>query len=325
MIADAPDRRRSMMAAAATGFPAAPCPAAPGPAAPGPAVPVAVNAPIKACEARHVFLWGRGTEHEAAGIVAPVSIKSVVRGEATWESGGRRFVLDPGASLVLDEEQPYTIRVQARDPVETFCLFFRRGFVEEIGGVLTGGAAKRLDRPDGAREQSRRFAAFPAHDERLLAPLRRAHQALAAGRAEGEWLLDVVVRLGEALVLRREDVRRDMARVPAAGAATRAEIVRRLRRALDRIEDDLAGPLALETLAGAACLSPYHFHRLFTQVHGATPHQFVRERRLLRARVLLTESDWPVAEVARGCGFESPGSFSALYRRRFGAPPSARR
>ena len=64
-------------------------------------------------------------------------------------------------------------------------------------------------------------------------------------------------------------------------------------------------------------------HYAFRQNRARTPGEFVRERRLDRARDLLADAaSRTVTEVAMDCGFNPMGDFSAAYRRRFGETPS---
>jgi len=72
-------------------------------------------------------------------------------------------------------------------------------------------------------------------------------------------------------------------------------------------------------------MSPFHFIRRFESVFGTTPHQFRIQSRLERAKHLLALSDYSVTDVCMEVGFSSLGSFSALFARRFGTPPSAYR
>ena len=296
---------------------------------------VLINPPAERLGTRHAFLWGRGRRHYLADFRGPLSIKAVVAGRAVWETEGRRYEVDPSSFIVVNEDQPYTVSVDGKEPAETFCLFFQHGVVEEIGRVLTIDDASLLDTPEaGHRERAGSvlshgrlvpgfaFPSFLARDARLLDPLRQAHRMLSRGSAPGPWLEDRILSLGETLIRIGSDARREIARVPAARASTRIELFRRLRRAVDLIEGSLDQPLSLDEVARAACLSPYHFHRLFTETHGETPHHFARRRRLERARERLERSEDSVTDICLDCGFESVTSFSTLFRRRFGLPPA---
>ncbi len=80
----------------------------------------------------------------------------------------------------------------------------------------------------------------------------------------------------------------------------------------------------MRAIADAVAISPYHFIRQFEAVFGITPHQFRTERRLAEAKRLLSLGR-SVTEVCFDVGFASVGSFSTLFTRRIGVPPSAYR
>jgi transcriptional regulator GlxA family with amidase domain len=60
---------------------------------------------------------------------------------------------------------------------------------------------------------------------------------------------------------------------------------------------------------------------LFKQAFDQTPHQYLMRRRIEQAKVLLTASELSVTEVCFAVGFQSLGSFSALFHRSVGQPP----
>ena len=96
-----------------------------------------------------------------------------------------------------------------------------------------------------------------------------------------------------------------------------------LARAEDFIVANLAEALTPTLIARAAGMSVRALHYAFRHNRACTPGEFVRERRLDRARDLLAETAGrTVTEVALDCGFNHMGDFSAAYRRRFGETPS---
>jgi AraC-like DNA-binding protein len=98
--------------------------------------------------------------------------------------------------------------------------------------------------------------------------------------------------------------------------------VRSARRFLDQHYDT---PITIEQLSREAALSPYYFIRLFRRMYRQTPHQYLVQQRIARAKELLRTTDLPVTEICAAVGFESLGSFSALFRRLAGISPSAYR
>jgi AraC-like DNA-binding protein len=78
----------------------------------------------------------------------------------------------------------------------------------------------------------------------------------------------------------------------------------------------------LDAAAREACLSPFHFHRLFRSTFGETPHNFLTRRRMDRARHLLASGEMSVTEVCFDIGYSSLGSFSTKFQSLVGVPPT---
>ncbi|MCA3260815.1 MAG: helix-turn-helix transcriptional regulator [Telmatospirillum sp.] len=97
---------------------------------------------------------------------------------------------------------------------------------------------------------------------------------------------------------------------------------RRVGAALRHIEAHLDAALRLDALASAAATSKYHFLRVFRQIVGSTPHQYVLVQRLRRAARRLENSAAPISTIAFDAGFGDLSTFNARFRAVFGASPS---
>lgn len=100
------------------------------------------------------------------------------------------------------------------------------------------------------------------------------------------------------------------------------ESFRRLCRARDLLVEVREEPLSIDAVASAVAISPFHFIRQFEAVFGVTPHQYRIHARIDEAKRLLAAGHHSVTEVCMAVGFSSLGSFSELFKRRVGAPPS---
>lgn len=99
------------------------------------------------------------------------------------------------------------------------------------------------------------------------------------------------------------------------------EIHQRLISARRWMDDHYYRPLRLNEIARQACLSRYHFLRLFKRTFNKTPHQYLMQRRIQKAKELLIAGQHSVTSACFDVGFESLGSFSYLFRRQVGRPP----
>ncbi len=97
---------------------------------------------------------------------------------------------------------------------------------------------------------------------------------------------------------------------------------RRMLRVLVHIQQHLDAPLALEELAGLACFSPCHFHRVFKGMVGESVKEHIRRLRLERAASNLKLSAAPVTHIAFDAGYESHEGFTRSFRAAFGLSPS---
>jgi AraC family transcriptional regulator len=100
---------------------------------------------------------------------------------------------------------------------------------------------------------------------------------------------------------------------------------RALKSAIDYIGDNLEKDLTLAEMAGAVHMSPYHFSRLFKKSTGLTPHRYVIERRVQRAKELLSNTALPIAEIALLCGFANQSHLNRHFKRLLGVNPKALR
>lgn len=95
-----------------------------------------------------------------------------------------------------------------------------------------------------------------------------------------------------------------------------------LRNIQAYIEQHLSEPLTLTELALEARLSEFHFARMFKQSTQLAPHQYVMQRRMLRAETLVKNSALSLTDIAMACGFSSASHFSNRFKSMIGVTPS---
>ena len=95
----------------------------------------------------------------------------------------------------------------------------------------------------------------------------------------------------------------------------------RLRRVLDYIEDNLDQDITVEHLARVACLSRFHFSRMFREASGVAPHRYISNSRLRLAKQLLADGRHSLVDIALTCRFSSQASFNKAFARETGMSP----
>jgi len=87
------------------------------------------------------------------------------------------------------------------------------------------------------------------------------------------------------------------------------------------IELNMHKTVRISHLAGLVCLSNSQFHDLFKQQNHLTPHQYLLQKRLTRARDLLQQGFTPL-QVTDRCGFSSQSAFTHAFKRMFDTTPA---
>jgi transcriptional regulator of acetoin/glycerol metabolism/AraC-like DNA-binding protein len=94
-----------------------------------------------------------------------------------------------------------------------------------------------------------------------------------------------------------------------------------LRRVREYVDSNLEQNLDIDSLATTAGLSPFHFARAFKQSEGRTPHHFILQRRIAKARELLSRGDLPLSEIALIVGFADQSHFTRRFQEIVGISP----
>lgn len=99
----------------------------------------------------------------------------------------------------------------------------------------------------------------------------------------------------------------------------------KVRAAIDYIEIYLSHDLSIDSIAAAVNMSSFRFARGFKKATGRSPHQFLLERRIERAKDLLRSTGRKLADIAQAVGFANQSHFAAVFRQRCQMTPKAYR
>lgn len=156
------------------------------------------------------------------------------------------------------------------------------------------------------------------HDEIVLQAGRSLMAEMRAPTSTGRMRVDSV-----ALALTSRLIERYASAVlPPGTARTRRRLdEQRLRRVLQYMTEHLEDEIGLDDLASVACLSPFHFNRMFAKRMAIPPHRYLGMLRLERAKTLLALGRCSLAEIALASCFSSQSNFSRAFRKVTGMSP----
>lgn len=264
---------------------------------------------------------------ERPDIAGPLSLFLNLRGESFCTLEGRRVRVTDDTFFLTNAGDHYSLEVAAPTvavPVtETFNIHFGTGLAETLLRDLTTSDARLLDDPLAPGAPVTLWPKLYAQDATLRALLGRIRQQAPAFNRHPllrDQLLGAVLAY---LLGRHRQAWRTQEMLPAAKAATRHELFRRVNHSIEYLHAHFEADLDLDTLARVACLSKFHYLRVFRTVTGQTPFAYARQLRLRQARRLLRHTQLPVGAVALHVGFESDSAFHRAFLEDSGAGPLA--
>ncbi|MBO3462689.1 AraC family transcriptional regulator [Aetokthonos hydrillicola Thurmond2011] len=99
----------------------------------------------------------------------------------------------------------------------------------------------------------------------------------------------------------------------------------KLRQATEYINENLEKDLTLNELSAVVGMSMYHFSRLFKQSTGFSPHQYVLNCRIEKAKRLLIRTEEAIDQICQQVGFQNQSHFTNVFRKLLGTTPNAYR
>lgn len=100
-----------------------------------------------------------------------------------------------------------------------------------------------------------------------------------------------------------------------------AEAIMAVQRMQEYIDENLSRKITLKELAVAAGYSPWHAARLFKEVIGKAPFEYIRALRLTKAALILRDQSERIIDVAMDFVFDSHEGFTRAFSKEFGMPP----
>jgi AraC-like DNA-binding protein len=253
--------------------------------------------------------------------VSPLSLRYALQEHYRVRTDRGHYQITPTTFVVLNEGQRGEIMVDTNTTPRALTLVFEQKYMADIAHAENAPLTAALESDhDGIVV---RFPECVQHVSAYQIGSRMRELATACQRGDGfESIADKFRAVTESVVRIYGIASRQIESIDSVRPGTRAELYRRIQRAYIYIQDAYNEELCLEKIARVACMSPHHFHRVFSQVYGITPLRALADRRMQMAHTLLETTDTPVSAICRAVGYHSAPTFSNLFRAKFGVPPS---
>lgn len=234
-----------------------------------------------------------------------LKIMVLLEGRVDYVIEGRSYTLAPYDLVLVDRGEIHRPEVYPSFPYERTILYLSPDFMEQSGVSLNTcfqTAAYRHSSVLRIKDDAR---------QPLFSLLRRLEKAIQHQKEEFAGPLYVRLLCLEFLV--------ELNRVclaPASQYLASGSLDYRVSGLIAYINEHLSEDLSIPLLSDRCCLSPYHMMRIFKEETGYTIGSYITEKRLMRARDLLS-GGMGATETCFMCGFRNYSTFLRAYKRRF--------
>ena len=252
--------------------------------------------------------------------VTPLTLKCSMQGQETFNTTKRTYGVNPGNFLILNEGQQCESLIE--NSSESFTIYFKPEFANSALKSLTTPSDRMLNLSFKNYSQPVIFfeKLYP-HNYYISPVIMKMRLASKINFDDENWLKERYFELLENLLKLHRELYKEIEKLPPVKFSTKTELYRRVSRAKEFIDMGFTDNLTLKKMSGEACLSQFHFLRIFKSVYNQTPHQYLTKKRIEKAVDLLRRTDMPITGICFEIGFESVSSFSIMFKTKFGLSP----
>jgi len=251
-----------------------------------------------------------------------IGLLTAAGGSCDYFVNGAKHRLDRDQVFFISRGSTLAVRNRTKDGYPAL-LFFHSRLPDLVMFSLQYGGEVLLEKPFDTLPYDFSYLERTHADAGIFTTILQLIDLGAGSGSFAALQADMAIRrLFEDLVQKNQEAYKHSQNIQALKASTRLEIFKRISTAKDWMEAHYQDGPTLEAIAAIASMNSQHFLRMFKQVYSITPHQYLIDCKLKKARQLIENNDLTINDICQAIGFESAFSFSVLFKKRFGMPPS---
>lgn len=256
------------------------------------------------------------------------SVKYVVDGVETYTINGQPYQVRTGQYLLVNNRAEGKVQIGSREDVKGLCVNIKPELIAEVAGSLMRPDTPVVDMDLGMFMNSVDFPECQsyANQTRLGQYLLQMTGQILSGPGNFSPISDEqYFELTEALLTDQLPHFSAFHRIPTLRRRTRKYLLQCIWRGRDYIDTHYLDHITIQQIAREACMSEYHFFRIFKAAMECTPYQYILQKRMALARQLLVQEHMSIRDIALHVGFTDISTFSKTFRKQYGITPSSMR
>lgn len=237
-----------------------------------------------------------------------LSIITNNQGQSFCEVDGQEFKVCSSTFLIINPFQRLKYRIDK--DVETSNIHFNLSFIKSLYAYFTESDTCLLDNVDEPQVDVLPLFFNELHYKNgFISNI--IEQLLQS--ANNDQFDEKLSKIGMQLFVTHQESHKKIKSLKSRKQSTKKELYKRISKAKDMMFYAYQQPLSVDEISQNVCLSKYHFTRVFKDIYGMSPYQFLKTVRLERAKELLLK-DYSIQEVADQIGFEECNSFINAFK-----------
>lgn len=249
----------------------------------------------------------------------PFLLATQWQGKGTYRLNEQPIQISNRDFYFINANDELEIRFEEKRPIETLLILFEERFVKESLASLIKPDKLLLDQPHLNRSESMTIPPVPFEltDDIKRMLMRIVNEDQTADQLD-LLLFDLITQFEK---VNRKAIGQ-LQKIPVTKSTTKMELFKRLHMAKEFMNDHVCYQIGLDEIAKESGMNKFHLLSHFRKRYGSTPYQYLLEQKLQRAKSMLIRRKHSVTEVCHAVGFDSLGSFSNAYTKRFKIRPS---
>lgn len=230
------------------------------------------------------------------------------QGQSLCEVDGQTYKVCSSVFLITNpfQQLKYTID----DYTETTNIHFNHSFIQSLYQYFTESDAYLLDNIEEPENGILPLFFNELHYKNSIISKLIEQLMLSSSNFQFDEILSTI---GMQLFVNHQESQKKIKLLKSRKLSTKKELYKRISKAKDIIFCSYEQPLSIDEISKSVCISKYHFTRIFKDIYGMSPYQYLKTVRLEKAKELLA-NDYSIQETAYKIGFEESNSFINAFK-----------